>query len=435
MAADKKIPLLTEVYQPKPSAEPAPKPRPDEASLITPELIARVTGHVRPRLEAEITQSVLISVRDVLRKDLLQDLQVEIKNAQLALQENTSNFIDKTKADLKTELPQMYQNSADLVFNSLSQKIAGLQTNAVTNLDASLAQVTEQSLQAASEALTSNIAGLQSQLSTQITHDLTQELQAFQTDASGNHQALLRQEMTDIFETTSHDAKTDLQQQLSGLQTDALTQMRATFTEAMPSIYTNAIAEQQEQIMAQISQNLHQEMQAFQEKSISQHQSQLADSISQHQTQLADSISQHQSLFEQATSSHQAELAGSLTSNFESISTNAKEDLAERLRLIQADAVEQMRSTLNAAIPSIYAAAGDDVKAKFADEMTEQSQQMRDNFLTTINADLPAVQEVMRENIQQILASTLPSLEQDLRLQLTKELEELLLKVRFVLPK
>lgn len=424
MAADKKIPLLTEVYQPKPSAEPAPKPRPDDASLITPELIARVTGHVRPRLEAEITQSVLISVRDVLRKDLLQDLQVEIKNAQLALQENTSNFIDKTKADLKTELPQMYQNSADLVFNSLSQKIAGLQTNAVTNLDASLAQVTEQSLQAASEALTSNIAGLQSQLSTQITHDLTQELQAFQTDALGNHQALLRQEMTDIFETTSHDAKTDLQQQLSGLQTDALTQMRATFTEAMPSIYTNAIAEQQEQIMAQISQNLHQEMQAFQEKSISQHQS-----------QLADSISQHQSLFEQATSSHQAELAGSLTSNFESISTNAKEDLAERLRLIQADAVEQMRSTLNAAIPSIYAAAGDDVKAKFADEMTEQSQQMRDNFLTTINADLPAVQEVMRENIQQILASTLPSLEQDLRLQLTKELEELLLKVRFVLPK
>jgi hypothetical protein len=421
MAADKKIPLLTEVYQPKPSAEPAPKPRPDEASLITPELIARVTGHVRPRLEAEITQSVLISVRDVLRKDLLQDLQAEIKNAQLALEENTSNFIDKTKADLKTELPQMYQNSADLVFNSLSQKIAGLQTDAVTNLDASLAQVTEQSLQAASEALTSNIAGLQSQLSTQITHDLTQEMQAFQAD--------------DIFETTSHDAKTDLQQQLSGLQTDALTQMRATFTEAMPSIYTNAIAEQQEQIMAQISQNLHQEMQAFQAESLSQHQTQLADSIGQHQIQLADSIGQHQALLEQATSSHQAELAGSLTSNFESISTNAKEDLAERLRLIQADAVEQMRSTLNTAIPSIYAAAGDDVKAKFADEMTEQSQQMRDNFLTTINADLPAVQEVMRENIQQILASTLPSLEQDLRLQLTKELEELLLKVRFVLPK
>jgi hypothetical protein len=426
MAADKKIPLLTEVYQPKPSAEPAPKPKPrlDDASLITPELIARVTGHVRPRLEAEITQSVLLSVRDALRKDLLQDLQTEIKSAQLALEENTRNFIDKTKADLKTELPQMYQNSADLVFKGLSEKMAALQTGAITNLDTSLTQVTEQSLQVATQALHATVEGLQVETSAQIKHDFNQEMQAFQADALVNHQALLRQEMTDIFEATSHDAKTDLQQQLSALQADALAQMRATFTEAMPSIYSNAIADQQEEIVAQISQNLHQELQAFQTQSISQHQAQLADSIGQHQT-----------LFEQSINSHQTQLTQSLANNFESISATAKEDLAERMRVIQADAAEQMRNTLNAAIPSIYAAAGDDVKAKFADEMTEQSQQMRDNFLATINADLPAVQQVMRENIQQILASALPSLEQDLRMQLTTELEELLLKVKFVLPK
>jgi hypothetical protein len=67
--------------------------------------------------------------------------------------------------------------------------------------------------------------------------------------------------------------------------------------------------------------------------------------------------------------------------------------------------------------------------------MTAQSLQLRDDFLATINADLPAVQEVMRENIQQILATSLPSLELDLRNQLTSELQDLLLKVKFVLPK
>ena len=402
MAADKKIPLLTEVYQPKPSAQPAPSPKLDDITLITPELIARVTGHVRPRLEAEITQSVMINVRDALRKDLLQDLQAEIKSAQLALETNTSNFIDKTKADLKTELPQMYQNSANLVFKSLAEKVAVLQTEAITNLNSSLTQVTEQSLQVATQALQFTVEGMQADTSAQIKQELTQEMQAFQTDAINNHRALLRQEMTDIFEATNQDAKSDLQQQLSSLQTDALTQMRATFTEAMPSIYTNAIAEQQEQIVAQISQNLHQEMQAFQ-----------AESLNQHQTQLAQS----------------------LTNSFETLSANVKDELAERLRLIQTDAVEQMRNTLNAAIPSIYAAAGDEVKAKFADEMTEQSGQMRTSFLTTINADLPAVQEVMRENIQQILATALPKLALDLRNQLTEELQDLLLKVKFVLPK
>ena len=402
MAADKKIPLLTEVYQPKPSAQLAPSPKLDDITLITPELIARVTGHVRPRLEAEITQSVMINVRDALRKDLLQDLQAEIKSAQLALETNTSNFIDKTKADLKTELPQMYQNSANLVFKSLAEKVAVLQTEAITNLNSSLTQVTEQSLQVATQALQFTVEGMQADTSAQIKQELTQEMQAFQTDAINNHRALLRQEMTDIFEATNQDAKSDLQQQLSSLQTDALTQMRATFTEAMPTIYTNAIAEQQEQIVAQISQNLHQEMQAFQ-----------AESLNQHQTQLAQS----------------------LTNNFETLSANVKDELAERLRLIQTDAVEQMRNTLNAAIPSIYAAAGDEVKAKFADEMTEQSGQMRTSFLSTINADLHAVQEVMRENIQQILATTLPKLALDLRNQLTEELQDLLLKVKFVLPK
>ena len=411
MAADKKIPLLTEVYQPKPSE--TQKPKLDDAILITPEFIARVTGHVRPRLEAEITQSVLVSVRDALRKDLLQDLQAEIKNAQLAVETNTSNFVDKAKADLKTELPQMYQGSAELVFKSLSEKIAVLQTEAITTLDASLTQVTEQSLHVATEALRSTLAGLQAESSAQITHDLNQEMQALQAKSLDHQQSVLQQEMTGIFEATSLEAKADLQQQLAGLQAEALAQMRTTFTEAMPSIYTNAIQEQEEEIVAKISQNLNQELQAFQ-----------AQSISQHQTQLAQSIS-----------SHQAQLGQSLSSNFESISHDAKDDLAERLRSIQTEAIEQMRSTLNAAIPSIYAAAGDDVKAKFADEMTEQSQQMRDTFLVTINADLPAVQEVMRENIQQILATSLPSLTLDLRNQLTEELHDLLLKVKFVLPK
>ncbi len=411
--ADKKIPLLTEVYQPNPSVVATPTPKLDDASFITPELIARVTSHVRPRLEAEITQSVLISVRDALRKDLLQDLQAEVKSAQLAVEANTSNFIDKTKADLKTELPQMYQSSADLVLKSLTEKIVVLQNTAVAKLDATLAQISESEIQAASEVLVTQIADLQANTKAQLTRDISQEMQAFQTQALGNHQALLRQEITELFEATNQAAKADLQQQLSELQTDALAQMRATFTEAMPSIYTNSIAEQQDQIAAQISQNLNQEMQAFQAESVSQHQAQLSQSIS----------------------SQQAQLTQSLANNFESISHSAKEDLAERLRLIQADAIEQMRSTLNASIPSIYGAAGDDIKAQFSDEMAVQSEQLRESFLEAVNSDLPAVQEVMRENIQQILATMLPNLELDLRKQLTAELEELLLKVRFVLPK
>jgi pheromone shutdown protein TraB len=218
----------------------------------------------------------------------------------------------------------------------------------------------------------------------------------------GDHQALLNQEMQQIFQSTHQQTKAELQDLLRTMQTEALAQMRATFIEAMPSIYTAAVAEQQEAIATQIGERLNQEMQVFQAQSISDHQVQLGDA---------------------------------LAANLQTLNQSTKQDLQQQMSLLQADLLSQIGTTFNDAIPSIYAAAVDDVKAKFVDEMTAQSMQVRESFLTTINADLPAVQEVLRDNIQQMLATSLPNLELDLRNQLTAELQDLLLKVKFVLPK
>jgi len=400
--AENKIPLLTEVYQPKTSVKADSNSKEDSSVFITPELIARISSHVRPRLEAEITQSVLISLSDGLKKVILKDLQVEIKNTQQSIEANTADFVDRTKADLKTELPRMYQASADLVLQNLTESIATLQNSAISTFDSTLAEVRQASIEAANKEVSSHVEALQTDASARISHDLNQELQAFHVQSLSNHQTLLEQQLGSIFESISQEAKTDLQQHLAAMQADALAQMRTTFLEAMPSIYSTAVDEQQEVIANQISRKLNEEMQAFQA---------------------------------QALSDNQAQLTQSLTESFQSINENTKADLQEQLSIIQADAVEQMRTTLNASIPSIYAAAADEVKAKFASEMVAQSMQVRESFLATINADLPAVQQVMRDNIQQILATSLPNLELDLRKQLTVELEELLLKVKFVLPK
>jgi hypothetical protein len=415
--AEKKIPLLTDVYQPKAAelkasevkpTESRPsdwvdlKPRQDDATLITPELIARIASHIKPRLEADITKSVVESVRDLLKKDLIQVLQDEIVTTQAAIESRTVDFIDKTKADLKTELPRMYQDSAELVFSNLSENINALQTDAVSKFDVTLSDVVETALEAANAQISSHVETLKAENSARIAHDLNQEMQVFQTQALGNHQALLGDEMNAVFQSISQNAKTELQQQLDAMQAEALTQMRATFNEAMPSIYTSVVAEQQEAITSQISESLNQELQAFQA---------------------------------QALSENQAQLSATLEENYQTLNQTAKQELAQHMNLLQADILSQMGTTFNDAIPSIYAAAVDDVKAKFADEMTVQSLQLREDFLVTINADLPAVQEVMRDNIQQILATSLPSLELDLRNQLTSELQDLLLKVKFVLPK
>ena len=117
--ADKKIPLLTEVYQPKTLAESEPSPRRDDVTLITPELIARIAAHIKPRLEADIAKTVTESVRQALKAELLQDLQDEVIQTQASIEARTVDFVDKTKADLKTELPRMYQATAEYVYSCL----------------------------------------------------------------------------------------------------------------------------------------------------------------------------------------------------------------------------------------------------------------------------------------------------------------------------
>ncbi|MES2579154.1 MAG: hypothetical protein V4552_01305 [Pseudomonadota bacterium] len=321
---DSKIPVLTEVYQPKIKAERNAEEFKTQASKqndptlgITPEFIARVTNHVRPRLEADITQAVLDSVRDALKKDLIKELQAEISKTQAAIESNTTDFIDKTKADLKTDLPRMYQVSAELVHASLADKIAGMQTTAVTQVDRMLTDVMQTSTQAATTEINTYVETLKTDVTARIQLDLNQALQAFQAESLQQHQAQLSNELSNAYETIMQTTQQDLQQQVQTLQSDALTQMRSELDEAMPAIYT---------------------------------------------------------------------------------------------------------------------AAADEVKAKFIEEMTSQSLQVRESFLSAVNGDLPAVQEVLRANIQHILASALPALENDLRRQLTDELQELLLKVKFVLP-
>jgi len=69
---------------------------------VTADLIAQVTAKVKPRLESEIADFVL------------GELRTEIKKARNEVITSTKDFADKTRADLKTELPKMYQESVSL---------------------------------------------------------------------------------------------------------------------------------------------------------------------------------------------------------------------------------------------------------------------------------------------------------------------------------
>jgi hypothetical protein len=83
----------------------------------------------------------------------------------------------------------------------------------------------------------------------------------------------------------------------------------------------------------------------------------------------------------------------------------------------------------------LYAEVASTFKNQFASEMSAQSEEMQEKYLTKLNGELPAVQKVLQNNIHQMLAPEMARLESDLRKEFTAEIRGLLESVKFVLPK
>lgn len=434
--AETKIPVLTEVYQPKPESKLARQA--DPTLGVTPELIARVAAHVRPRLEAEITQSVLDSIGEIVKKDLIQAFQPEIKNTHDEIVTSTKDFVDKTKADLKTELPRMYQASADLVHESLLDKFSSLQNEISSKLDTMLADKVQAALQEATAQIDSHVQTLQVDASGHIMQQLNNEMESFKEKALVDHQAQLSKTLNSLLQAISEHGEQDLQQKMQAIQAQSLADHQTQLSESLENL--------QQTIAQNAEQSLQGELAALQQKAISDHQVQLTESLNSLLQTKGEGAEQEimqkmQAFQEKLQVNHQEQLAQALDAAMESISQRIEESTHEQVGLmhsqvgsIQQETLAQLRATFIAEKTEIYNAAVAEVKTVFTEQMIAQSMEVRDSFLSKVNGDLPAVQEVLREHVEQMIATAMPTLENDLRKQLTTELHALLLKVKFVLP-
>ena len=414
--AENKIPVLTEVYKPKKDAKTS---KSVEAPLqVTPELIAKVTAQVRTELEAEVAGPILDELRaeiKVLREEIatstqdrldentsddsvdlaselaqkvtsqvkprleaeitdfaLDELRSEIKKAREEVISTTKDFVDKAKADLKTEMPMMYQHSIDLAQVDLTEKFATLQSEASAKVDASLASVSE---------ATTQITTLQTQLIGQHQSELDESFNALHKTVSESTQSALRDELGKIQDKAVQDHQTQLNEALDGFL-----QIKGEHAEK----------------------TLMQQIQAHQEKIRANYQEQLTE-------QMTDAL---QSIKERVEESTEEQIG----------------IMHSQVGIIQQETFAKLREDFSAEKAAALSEAASEIKVAFLDQMTAESQEISDQFLAKVNGDLPAVQEILQENIQSILANAIPDLESRLSDQLTAELQQLLLKVKFVLP-
>jgi hypothetical protein len=233
--AENKIPLLTEVYQPKPKLTAQTK-QADPTLGITPELIERVTAHVRPRLVTEITDAVLETVRYELKKNMGTDLRPEIERIQQVIEGNVRDFVDKTKADMKTDLPKMYQASAEFVHKDLVEKLEALEQETIATLNV---QITDK-VNAASQEVTSQVAteiqSLQGELTTKLTDQFREDVEEFRQAAQQD----VNSQLADVFAGLLATAKDNASQAFAQLAEEQMVSVREGLDEAAKQVAEGA---------------------------------------------------------------------------------------------------------------------------------------------------------------------------------------------------
>lgn len=465
--AENKIPVLTEVYKPKKSAK-SDQPF-DDSLVITPELVTKIASQIKPKLEADITDQVLAVLRSEVNslregvassmQDLignapaggslemayelsekvtaqvkprleteitdfvLDELRGEIKKASEEIIFSTQNFLDRAKADLKTELPTMYQESVKLAQINLADKFADMHVEASAKFDASISDIVDAATQAA-----------QLDVSARVAQSFEQSIEEFQPKALAENEALLEAQLEQITQT----AQQTLTQQLQAFQEEVIVRHQSELNDALHRI-RETIGESAEQAMRT-------ELSVMQEKIMQDHQKQLSESLdgflqTKGEAAEKDLLQKMQEYQERLRIKHQELMTENMESALESIAQRVEESTLEQIGVmhsqvgtIQQETFARLREDFNAEKNTIFGLASDEIKTVLTEQMTAKSQEIRNQFLDQVDGDMPDVQAILQENIHAILSKALPDMESQLREQLTRDLQNLLLTVKFVLP-
>jgi hypothetical protein len=389
--------VLDEVKQPVEEEAAAP-------AGVTEEMVSKVVSQVKPRLEAEITDFVLDEVKS------------EINKARQEVLSSTQDFIDKSKADLKTELPNMYQESVKLAQVNLSEKFADLHVEASSKFDASLVEITDAAKQSA-----------QAEIGERVAKTFDQHMETFQPTALAKSQKLLEAQL----EQLNQEAQQSLTTQLQAFEAQVIEQHKTDLSNSLDAIHQSVNEAAEETMREKLS--------AIQAGLMESHQKELNQTLDGFlqikgeaaEQELLQKMQEHQATLQ---ADYQQKLSEEMANAMNAIKESVEESTREQTDLmftqvgsIQQETFAKLREEFNAEKNAALDETIEEIKSTFAGQVAAHSQSM-------LNGDMPEVKAVLQENIQAILATTIPDLEDRLRDQLTAELQQLLLKVKFVLP-
>jgi hypothetical protein len=248
------IPVLTQVYV---GTEPP---------VLSPAFFEFAMTQLKPLLDKAIADAVITNKKETIKNEILEDLVPRItqllneemakilKDAKQSLIQDAGNFLDKTKADLTTEIPQMYQLRAEMFQSELIDSYSKLQDDFVLRLLNHFEKLMPQLETDVAERVGVNLSDLQTSALLKITDLLEVKVaELHQIAADKIHQDLMR-DLPMFYKNIIEKAYQDLAEHLKQLQEEANLVLSIKMNETLPSIYELASAQIKTDLFAEMTQ-------------------------------------------------------------------------------------------------------------------------------------------------------------------------------------
>lgn len=239
------IPVLTQVYVGT------------ELPVLSPAFFEFAMTQLKPLLDKAIADAVITNQKETIKNEILEDLApriTQLLNEEMAkIIKDVGNFLDKTKADLTTEIPQMYQMRAEMFQTELIDSYSKLQDDFVFRLLSHFEQLMPKLETDVVERVGLNLSDLQTSALVKFTDVLEVKVAKLHQIADKIHQDLMR-DLPMFYKNIIERANQDLAEHLKQLQEEANLVLSIKMNETLPSIYELASAQIKTDLFAEMRQ-------------------------------------------------------------------------------------------------------------------------------------------------------------------------------------
>ena len=140
-------------------------------------------------------------------------------------------------------------------------------------------------------------------------------------------------------------------------------------------------------------------------------------------------------LHEDLLTQHQARLAAESATIYHGLTEHSQAELNVYIDALQLKSKQKLSADVDEAFPALYQGLSQDLSITLKQDFLVMADATKNDFKQKLDAELPAVEQVLADKVHSILNAEVPRIEQNLTLNVKSEIEKLLDSVRLAFNK